>query len=128
MLSVKQGSCEYQFQSHWFDPTRNQTQVYSSRDRRSIPLGHLSCQTSSLALHIPVLYKPDHSHIDPTRTRTFHFHSHIITGPPKCSIECKFGQCASSPIFTIPKCASASLFNGRVVRLQCASEQGMYEC
>ena len=24
MLSVKQGSCEYQFESHWFDPTRNQ--------------------------------------------------------------------------------------------------------
>ena len=23
MLSVKQGSCEYQFQSHWFDPTQN---------------------------------------------------------------------------------------------------------
>ena len=37
MLSVKQGSCEYQFSSHWFDPTRNQTQVYSSRDGRSIP-------------------------------------------------------------------------------------------
>ena len=31
MLSVKQGSCEYQFQSHWCDPTRNQTQVYSSK-------------------------------------------------------------------------------------------------
>ena len=44
MLSVTQGSCEYQCQSHWFDPTRNQTRVYSSRDRRSIPLGHLSCQ------------------------------------------------------------------------------------
>ena len=42
MLSVKQGSCEYQFYSHWFDPTRNQTRVYSSRDRRSIPLGYLS--------------------------------------------------------------------------------------
>ena len=35
MLSVKQGSCEYQFQSHWFDPTRNETRVYSSRDGRS---------------------------------------------------------------------------------------------
>ena len=43
MLSVKQRSCEYQCLSHWFDPTRNQTRVYSSRDRRSIPLGHLSC-------------------------------------------------------------------------------------
>ena len=43
MLSVKQGSCEYQFSSHWFDPTRNQTPVYSSRDRRSLPLGRLSC-------------------------------------------------------------------------------------
>ena len=43
MLSVKQGSCEYQFYSHWFDPTRNDTRVYSSRDRRSIPLGRLSC-------------------------------------------------------------------------------------
>ena len=31
MLSVKQESCEYQIQSHWFDPTRNQTQVYNSR-------------------------------------------------------------------------------------------------
>ena len=29
--------------SHWFDPTRNQTRVYSSRDTRSIPLDHLSC-------------------------------------------------------------------------------------
>ena len=35
MLSVKQGSCEYQFYSHWFDPTRNQTQVYNSRGERS---------------------------------------------------------------------------------------------
>ena len=26
MLSVKQGSCEYQFLGHWFDPTRNQNQ------------------------------------------------------------------------------------------------------
>ena len=43
MLNVKQGSCEYQCYCHWFDPTRNQTRVYSSRDRRSIPLGHLSC-------------------------------------------------------------------------------------
>ena len=25
MLNVKQGSCEYQFSSHWFDPTRNRT-------------------------------------------------------------------------------------------------------
>ena len=25
MLNVKQGSCKYQFQSHWFDPTRNRT-------------------------------------------------------------------------------------------------------
>ena len=25
MLNVKQGSCEYQCFSHWFDPTRNQT-------------------------------------------------------------------------------------------------------
>ena len=41
MLSVKQGSCKYQFYSHWFDPTRNQARVYSSRDRRSILLGHL---------------------------------------------------------------------------------------
>ena len=30
MLSVKQGSCEYQFYSHWFDLTPNQTRVYSS--------------------------------------------------------------------------------------------------
>ena len=42
MLSVKQGSCEYQFSSHWCDPTRNEIRVYSSRDRRSIALGHLS--------------------------------------------------------------------------------------
>ena len=35
MLKVIQGSCEYQFESHWFDPTRNQTRVYSSRDERS---------------------------------------------------------------------------------------------
>ena len=46
MLNVKQGSCEYQFQNHWFDPTRNQTQVYSSTYKRSIPLGYLSCQIS----------------------------------------------------------------------------------
>ena len=56
MLSVKQGSCENQFYSHWFDPTRNyskttrKTRVYSSRDRRSIPLGHLSCCSSSSLL------------------------------------------------------------------------------
>ena len=31
MLNVKQGSIEYHFQSDWFDPTRNQTQVYSTR-------------------------------------------------------------------------------------------------
>ena len=36
MLNVKQGSCEYQFLSHWFDPTWNQTQVYRSRNRHSI--------------------------------------------------------------------------------------------
>ena len=35
MLSVKQGSCEYQFWSHWFDPTRNETNVYRSRSGRS---------------------------------------------------------------------------------------------
>ena len=29
MLSVKQGSYKYQFYSHRFDPTRNQTRVYS---------------------------------------------------------------------------------------------------
>ena len=29
--------------------------------------------------------------------------------------ECLFGQCASGPIFTTPKCASASLVNVRVV-------------
>ena len=44
LLSVKQGSCEYQFLSHWFDSTRNQTHVYSSQGGRSIPLGHLSCK------------------------------------------------------------------------------------
>ena len=49
MLSVKQGSCEYECLSHWFDPTRNQTRVYSSRDRRSIPLGHLSCYACYIA-------------------------------------------------------------------------------
>ena len=48
MLSVKQGSYEYQFLSHWFDPTLSQTRVYSSRDRRSIPLGHLSCYVALL--------------------------------------------------------------------------------
>ena len=25
MLNIKQGSCEYQFLSHWFDPTQNRT-------------------------------------------------------------------------------------------------------
>ena len=54
--------------------------------------------------------------IGPTRTRTFHVHSHIITGPPKCPIECKFGQCASGLVFTTQECASASLVNVRVVR------------
>ena len=35
MLSVMQGSCEYQhFYSRWFDPTHSQTQVYNSRGRR----------------------------------------------------------------------------------------------
>ena len=41
MLNVKQRSCEYQFYSHWFDPTRNQTRVYNCR-------GGLSCQTKAL--------------------------------------------------------------------------------
>ena len=36
MLSVNQKSRQYQFQSHWFDPTRNQNPVCSSRDSRSI--------------------------------------------------------------------------------------------
>ena len=31
MLNVKQGSCEYQFLSHWFDSTRNRTQSLPSR-------------------------------------------------------------------------------------------------
>ena len=35
MLSVKQGSCENQFYSHWFDPTQNQTRVHSSLGGRS---------------------------------------------------------------------------------------------
>ena len=35
MLSVQQGSCEYQFKNHWFDRTRNQTQFYSSQGGRS---------------------------------------------------------------------------------------------
>ena len=39
MLRVKQGSCEYQFKSQWFDPTRNQTRVYSSRGGRCIFAG-----------------------------------------------------------------------------------------
>ena len=30
--------------------------------------------------------------------------------------ECYFGQCASGPILTTPKCVSASLVNVRVVR------------
>ena len=32
----QQGSCEYQLFTHWFDPTPNQTRVFSSRGRRSI--------------------------------------------------------------------------------------------
>ena len=35
MLSVKQGSCEYQFKSYWLDPSRNQTQVYNYRGEHS---------------------------------------------------------------------------------------------
>ena len=35
MLSVSQRSCEYRLSSHGFDPTRNKTQVYSSRGRCS---------------------------------------------------------------------------------------------
>ena len=35
MLSVKQGSCKYQIWSHWFNPTRNQSRVCSSRGGRS---------------------------------------------------------------------------------------------
>ena len=35
MLSVKQGSCEYRFESYWFDQTRNQTRVYDSRGGHS---------------------------------------------------------------------------------------------
>ena len=34
MLSVKQGSCEYQFCSHWFALTRNQTGVRCTNGRR----------------------------------------------------------------------------------------------
>ena len=36
MLNVKQVSCEYQFSSHWFDPTRNGTRVYRSRGRPTL--------------------------------------------------------------------------------------------
>ena len=50
MLSIKQESCEYQFYSHWFDPTRNQTQVYSSRNIRSTPLCHWNCVAAFLML------------------------------------------------------------------------------
>ena len=35
LLSVKKGSCEYKFQSNWFDPTRNQTTVCSTTGKRS---------------------------------------------------------------------------------------------
>ena len=34
MLSVTQGSCEYQSYSGWLDPTWNQIRVYSSSDGR----------------------------------------------------------------------------------------------
>ena len=40
MLSVKQGSCEYQFLRHCFDPTRNHTRVYKSIIHTFYPLGH----------------------------------------------------------------------------------------
>ena len=42
LLSVKQGSCEYQFSSHWFDPTRNQTES-TAPEADVLPLSHLSC-------------------------------------------------------------------------------------
>ena len=61
MPSVKQESCEYQFWSHWFDPTLNQTQVCNSRARRTLlPLGHVSCfiyhseLRESRSVHFPV--------------------------------------------------------------------------
>ena len=47
MRNVKKGSCEYQFQSRWFDPTRNQTRLYSSKGRRSIRLLALAIQRPS---------------------------------------------------------------------------------
>ena len=34
LLNIKQRSCKYQFLSHWFGPTGNQTEVSSSRGRR----------------------------------------------------------------------------------------------
>ena len=36
MLSIKQGSCEYQFWSHWFYPTRNQIWACSFRSWRAL--------------------------------------------------------------------------------------------
>ena len=35
MPSVKQASCEYQFNSHWFEHSRKRTRIYCFRSRRS---------------------------------------------------------------------------------------------
>ena len=41
MLNVKQGSCKYQFSSHWFDPTRNRTPSLPIQKQTLYTLGHL---------------------------------------------------------------------------------------
>ena len=42
MLSIMQGSYEYQFLSHWFNPTLNRTPSLPFQKQTLYPLGHLS--------------------------------------------------------------------------------------
>ena len=50
MLNVKQGSCEYQFQSHWFDPTRNRTPSLPIQKQTLYPLDHLIGEVCNVVL------------------------------------------------------------------------------
>ena len=48
MLNVNQESCEYQFNSYWFDQTGNRILVYSFSDRHSYTVGHILVKCSGV--------------------------------------------------------------------------------
>ena len=70
MLRVKQASCEYQFQSHWFKPTRNQTRVYSYKGRRSYHSTICSVLGEMLCDHYLCSVEFNNQHIKEVRSKT----------------------------------------------------------